>query len=112
MASAKESKIDCTVTFTRDDAPGESSKPLDSVLHLFEQSYDEHIKGFWYGVVEIACDFDDIAITMPAPQEAVMAVVALADGRRAGARYTKGHLRMQDGVKIYRMGLVGISDLV
>lgn len=111
MASVPESKVDCVVRFSHDLARTQLSPPLPGLIHLFEHKYDQHIGGFWYGVIELACSVDDIAPSMAKPQEGVRVFVTLADGRTGVARHTRGHIRSQDGQEIYRLAVVGIIPL-
>ena len=44
-----EQKIECNVSFLRDDSDNSSLDVKDAVVHLFQHAYDNSTL-FWYGV--------------------------------------------------------------
>lgn len=108
----KESKQYCVVRLSHDKLPGQTVGPQDGLIHLFEHHYDAKLGGFWYGVVEVACEANDALITALEPMEEVRIVITLPDGRTGMARYTRTHMSGSgDGVLNFRLAVIGAVAL-
>jgi hypothetical protein len=113
MPVTRESKVPCSAFFSV--VPSHRSKSFDGLLHLFECHYDDRIGGFWFGVAELACSFDEFkaATTHPGEPQEIRIHVALDDGRTGDAKFLLAHsVTDRDGRHVMRVKLFGESNLI
>jgi hypothetical protein len=107
MQKPTESKVECRVSFSKDRTPTQLTQEFHGVLHLIEHQVDR-VPPFWYGVLEVACDTDDVQSAVD-DQDSTRVFLTLVGRGRAMARLTSG--RVEGQPNIWCLGIVGVTGL-